>query len=55
MATSGMGIGLSVCRRLIEANGGTLSAAPRQDGGSVFTVGLPIAAEDPEDVPVFVI
>jgi signal transduction histidine kinase len=48
-ATSGIGIGLSVCRRLIEATGGSLAATPRDGGGAVFTVRLPIAPEDPEE------
>jgi PAS domain S-box-containing protein len=47
--TSGIGIGLSVCRRLIEATGGSLAAAPREGGGAMFTVRLPIAPEDPEE------
>lgn len=38
----GLGIGLSVCRGLAEAHGGTLTAAPREGGGSVFRLTLPL-------------
>jgi len=37
----GVGIGLAVCRGLVEAHGGTLSAHPRPAGGTVFRVSLP--------------
>ena len=39
---SGAGIGLTVCRRLIEAQGGRISAAPREGGGSVFSITLSV-------------
>lgn len=32
----GMGLGLSICRTIIEANGGRIWLEPRQDGGSAF-------------------
>jgi signal transduction histidine kinase len=42
---SGMGIGLAVCKRLVEAQGGSISARPREDGGSIFTFSLPLWSE----------
>src|SRR5207248_8908299 len=40
-AVAGVGIGLSVCRGLVEAHGGALTARPRMGGGAVFRVTLP--------------
>ncbi len=40
----GMGIGLSVCRTIIEAHGGRIVADVNPDGGTVFRFTLPIAA-----------
>jgi two-component system sensor kinase FixL len=36
-----MGIGLSVCQRLIEAHGGTISAENHPGEGAAFTFRLP--------------
>ena len=38
------GLGLAIARQLAEAQGGSLSYAPRLGGGSVFTLSLPAAA-----------
>jgi signal transduction histidine kinase len=40
---AGMGIGLAVCRRIVEANGGRCWAEPTTDGGTAFKVSLPLA------------
>lgn len=40
----GMGMGLAVCRGLVEAHGGNLSAYNRDGGGSVFRATLPLDA-----------
>jgi signal transduction histidine kinase len=39
--TNGMGMGLPICRSIVEAHGGRLWASPRVPHGSVFHVVLP--------------
>ena len=41
---SGLGVGLAICRRLIEAHGGALWASHNPGGGAVFQFTLPVAA-----------
>jgi len=37
----GLGLGLSICKRIVEAHGGAIAAEARAEGGAVFTVRLP--------------
>lgn len=43
----GVGLGLSICRGITTAHGGTIEAANRPGGGSAFTVLLPIGGTPP--------
>lgn len=45
-ARPGVGLGLAVCRGLVEAHGGTISARRRQGGGTVMRVELPRSRRD---------
>jgi two-component system sensor histidine kinase KdpD len=52
---AGAGIGLFVCRRLVEAMGGRIWAEPREGGGTVFAFALttwPMDPEEAEETPV---
>jgi signal transduction histidine kinase len=46
----GMGMGLSICRSIVEAHGGRITASPARDGGSVFQVSLPYEEPNPHEV-----
>lgn len=41
--SSGMGIGLSICRTIVEAHGGRIWFEPARDGGTIFIFTLPTA------------
>lgn len=46
----GMGLGLAVCRRLLDRLGGDIAVASRVGEGSTFTVRLPLAVAENDDV-----
>ena len=46
-AQSGVGLGLAICRAIVEAHGGTISARNKTGGGAVFTFMLPITESPP--------
>ena len=44
--SQGMGMGLSICRSIVQSNGGRLWASARRPNGSIFYLTLPSAAAD---------
>jgi signal transduction histidine kinase len=45
--SAGLGLGLHICRRLVELMHGTLDCAPAPGGGSRFCVALPLRRSEP--------
>ncbi len=48
---AGTGLGLPICRHLVESAGGTITVESKVDGGTVFTVTIP-GVEEVEEVVV---
>ncbi len=46
---NGLGLGLSICKQLVESHGGTVRAAANPGGGTVFLIDLPVG--DAESKP----
>lgn len=46
----GNGIGLAICKKIIERHGGLIEALPREGGGTIFRFSLPAAT--PEEIEV---
>ena len=55
-ALSGVGLGLAICKAIVEAHGGTIAVANRAEGGAAFSFSLPLgtppALDAASDEPV---
>jgi PAS domain S-box-containing protein len=49
----GLGMGLSICRSIVEAHGGQLWATPNQPHGAVFCMMLPVGEKSLENLESF--
>ncbi|ARN19676.1 DUF4118 domain-containing protein [Piscinibacter gummiphilus] len=50
-ATPGVGLGLAICRAIVEAHGGTIRGETRDGGGARFTIDLPRGDPPSLDLP----
>lgn len=48
---SGSGLGLSICKGIIEAQGGSIWVEPLESYGNRFAFTLPLATESEKDIP----
>jgi two-component system sensor histidine kinase KdpD len=48
-AIPGVGLGLAICRAIVQAHGGTITGANHPAGGACFTVALPLGTPPSDD------
>jgi signal transduction histidine kinase len=48
---NGTGLGLALCRRIVEKHGGTITADNRPDGGASFTAAIPVGVDARAEAP----
>jgi two-component system sensor histidine kinase KdpD len=39
---SGTGMGLAICKGIVEAHGGEIEAEPREGGGTIIRISMPL-------------
>ncbi len=47
-SSGGLGLGLAICKGIVTAHGGTITATNRPGGGSIFEVALPLRKSAPQ-------
>jgi two-component system sensor histidine kinase KdpD len=50
-AVAGAGLGLAICKGIVEAHGGTVAVSNRVEGGATFRIVLPKTADEPSIEP----
>ena len=50
-SVSGAGLGLAICKGMVEAHGGTIAVENRTGGGATFRITLPVPSETPSIEP----
>ena len=48
---TGSGLGLSICKGIVDAHGGRIWVEPSPEGGNAFTLALPLTKGQPESLP----